>query len=151
LVAVIREVRPQVLVTYDEFGGYGHPDHIQAHRVATYAADLAPVRAYRPDLGPAWEIDKVYWTANSAKWAREGIHKLRVAGDESTFAGMDPETLGPPMFHEDEDLDAVVDGTAYVTAKTAALLAHTTQITPDNGFVKLREQFGDEALGFEYF
>ena len=53
LVEVIREVRPQVLVTYDEFGGYGHPDHIQAHRVATYAAALAAVPSYRRDLGEA--------------------------------------------------------------------------------------------------
>src|SRR3712207_6177208 len=52
LVEVIREVRPQVLVTYDEFGNYGHPDHIQAHRVATYGAALAAVPSYRPDLGP---------------------------------------------------------------------------------------------------
>ncbi|NUR09550.1 MAG: N-acetyl-1-D-myo-inositol-2-amino-2-deoxy-alpha-D-glucopyranoside deacetylase, partial [Nocardioidaceae bacterium] len=51
LVAVIREIRPQVLVTYDQFGNYGHPDHIQAHRVATYATALAAVPSYRPDLG----------------------------------------------------------------------------------------------------
>ena len=51
LVAVIRDVRPQVMVTYDQFGGYGHPDHIQAHRVATYAASLAAVRSFRPELG----------------------------------------------------------------------------------------------------
>ena len=53
LVEVIREVRPQVLITYDQFGGYGHPDHIQAHRVATYGAALAAVASYRPDLGEA--------------------------------------------------------------------------------------------------
>ena len=53
LVEIIREVRPQVLVTYDEFGNYGHPDHIQAHRVSTYAAALAPVAAFGPDLGCA--------------------------------------------------------------------------------------------------
>ncbi len=53
LVPVVREVRPQVLVTYDQFGGYGHPDHIQAHRVAMYAAQLAAVPSYRRDLGRA--------------------------------------------------------------------------------------------------
>src|SRR5689334_5902673 len=53
LVSVIREIRPQVLVTYDQWGNYGHPDHIQAHRVATYAAALAAARSYREDLGPA--------------------------------------------------------------------------------------------------
>ena len=63
LVTIIREVRPQVLVTYDQFGGYGHPDHIQAHRVATYATTLAAVPSYRKDLGEPWEIAKVYWSA----------------------------------------------------------------------------------------
>ena len=66
LVEIIREVRPQVLVTYDQFGGYGHPDHIQAHRVATYATALAAVPSYRPELGEAWDIAKVYWSAMSA-------------------------------------------------------------------------------------
>src|SRR4051794_34675362 len=61
LVELIREVRPQVLVTYDEFGNYGHPDHIQAHRVATYATSLAAVPSFRPQLGEPWEIAKVYW------------------------------------------------------------------------------------------
>ena len=51
LVAVIREVRPQVLITYDEFGGYGHPDHIQAHRVATYGAGLGRDSLPPPRLG----------------------------------------------------------------------------------------------------
>jgi N-acetyl-1-D-myo-inositol-2-amino-2-deoxy-alpha-D-glucopyranoside deacetylase len=61
LVTVIRETRPQVLVTYDDFGGYGHPDHVQAHRVATYAVALAAVPSYRQDFGPAWDVAKVYW------------------------------------------------------------------------------------------
>ncbi|MDX6374361.1 MAG: N-acetyl-D-myo-inositol-2-amino-2-deoxy-alpha-D-glucopyranoside deacetylase, partial [Nocardioidaceae bacterium] len=61
LVGVIREVQPQVLVTYDPFGGYGHPDHIQAHRVAMAAVDAAADPAYRPDLGAAWTTAKVYW------------------------------------------------------------------------------------------
>ncbi|MGE5763319.1 MAG: N-acetyl-1-D-myo-inositol-2-amino-2-deoxy-alpha-D-glucopyranoside deacetylase, partial [Mycobacterium leprae] len=50
LVSIVREVRPQVVVTYDENGGYGHPDHIQAHRVAVRAVDAAGDPAYRPDL-----------------------------------------------------------------------------------------------------
>ena len=66
LVAIIREVRPQVLVTYDDFGNYGHPDHVQAHRVAHYGADLAAARSYRPDLGEAWDVAKIYWVAMSA-------------------------------------------------------------------------------------
>src|SRR5690349_19930980 len=84
LVEVIREVRPQVLVTYDEFGGYGHPDHIQAHRVATYAASLAAVPSYRRDLGEAHDIAKVYWCAMSESRLRDGLRRLRDAGDTTT-------------------------------------------------------------------
>ena len=77
LVAVIREVRPQVLVTYDDFGGYGHPDHIQAHRVAMYAARLAAAPSFRPDLGEAWDIAKIYWTAFPKSFVRQGIEALQ--------------------------------------------------------------------------
>src|SRR5690242_11526144 len=94
LVAVIREVRPQVLVTYDQFGNYGHPDHIQAHRVATYAASLAAVPSYRHDLGEPWDIAKIYWTAMSETRMRESLRSLRAAGDHTSFEGMDPD--GPP-------------------------------------------------------
>src|SRR5215207_7437572 len=61
LVAVIREVRPQVLVTYDEQGGYNHPDHIQAHRVSMRALNLAADPRFRPHLGEPWLVGKVYW------------------------------------------------------------------------------------------
>ena len=54
LVPLSGTASPQVLITYNEIGGYGHPDHIQAHRVAMYGYLLAGVPNYRPDLGPAW-------------------------------------------------------------------------------------------------
>src|SRR3712207_7899468 len=59
-VAVVREVRPQVVVTYDESGGYGHPDHIQAHRVAMRAVDAAADPPHRPHLGGAGGGGKGY-------------------------------------------------------------------------------------------
>src|SRR5689334_14240309 len=108
LAEIIREVRPQVLVTYDEFGNYGHPDHIQAHRVATYAASLAAVPSYRPDLGEAHDIDKIYWGAMSATRVREGLRDLRAAGDTTTFEGMDPDNL-PKFMAEDHALAAKVE------------------------------------------
>ncbi len=91
LVEVIREVRPQVMVTYDQFGNYGHPDHIQAHRVAMYAAQLAAVPSYRRDLGEPWDIAKIYWGAMSESRMRAGLKALRDAGDTTTFEGMDPD------------------------------------------------------------
>ncbi|GGD15127.1 N-acetyl-1-D-myo-inositol-2-amino-2-deoxy-alpha-D-glucopyranoside deacetylase [Nocardioides daphniae] len=150
LVAIIREVRPQVLVTYDQFGGYGHPDHIQAHRVATYAASLAAVPSYRRDLGEAHDIAKVYWTAMSESKMREGLRALRAAGDHTTFEGMDPE--GPmPMAAPDEDLAAAVDATAYIDQKMASMKAHATQITVDGPFFALSNNVGSTAFGIEYY
>jgi N-acetyl-1-D-myo-inositol-2-amino-2-deoxy-alpha-D-glucopyranoside deacetylase len=150
LVQVIREVRPQVLVTYDEFGGYGHPDHIQAHRVAMYGAVLAAVPSYRRDLGDSWEVAKIYWGAMSASRMRDGIRRLRDAGDTTTFEGMDPENL-PAFAIEDEDLTAAIDGSRFVDQKMAALRAHATQIAVDGPFFALSNNVGNEVWGTEYF
>jgi N-acetyl-1-D-myo-inositol-2-amino-2-deoxy-alpha-D-glucopyranoside deacetylase len=150
LVEVLREVRPQVLVTYDQFGGYGHPDHVQAHRVAMYAAQLAAVASYRRDLGEPWEVAKIYWTAMSESRMREGLRRLRAAGDSTTFEGLDPE--GPlPMVTPDEDLTAKVDGGEHVEQKMAALRAHATQITTDGPFFALSNNLGNQVWGTEFY
>ncbi|HET8665593.1 MAG TPA: N-acetyl-1-D-myo-inositol-2-amino-2-deoxy-alpha-D-glucopyranoside deacetylase [Nocardioides sp.] len=150
LVEVIREVRPQVVVTYDQFGNYGHPDHIQAHRVATYGVDLAAVPSYRRDLGEPWEVAKVYWVSRSESSMRQGLRLLREAGDTTSFQGLDPD--GPlPMATPDEDLAAEIDATAYADRKKAALLAHRTQIEVDGRFFALSNHLGDEVLGTEWF
>lgn len=151
LVEVIREVRPQVLVTYDEFGGYGHPDHIQAHRVAMYAVQLAAVGSYRRDLGQAWEVSKIYWGAMSESRMREGLRRLRAAGDTTTFEGMDPDGAMPPMVTRDEDLAAAVHGGEYVERKMAALMAYPTQVTTDGPFFALSNNLGNQVWGTEFF
>ncbi len=150
LVEVIREVRPQVLVTYDEFGGYGHPDHIQAHRVATYAASLAAVPSYRPDLGKPHDIAKIYWGAMSAAKVRQGLRDLREAGDTTTFEGMDPDNL-PAFMAEDDALTAAVVADDYSNAKMEALRAHRTQIAVDGPFFALSNNKGNEIWGTEFY
>jgi N-acetyl-1-D-myo-inositol-2-amino-2-deoxy-alpha-D-glucopyranoside deacetylase len=150
LVEVIREVRPQVLVTYDQFGNYGHPDHIQAHRVATYAADLAAVPTFRKDLGAPWEIAKIYWLAMSESRWRRSLRAIRDAGDTTTFEGMDPD--GPlPRATPDGDLAAEIDGSEYAEQKVAALHAHRTQIEVDGPFFALSNHVGNEVLGIESY
>ena len=151
LVAILREVRPQVLVTYDPFGGYGHPDHIQAHRVATYAAALAAVPSWRPDLGEAWDVAKVYWGAMSETRMRASLRALRDSGDTTTFEGMDPDGPLPPFVTADENLAAGVDATAYVARKMDAMRAHATQITLDGPFFALSNNQGDTAWGVEFY
>jgi N-acetyl-1-D-myo-inositol-2-amino-2-deoxy-alpha-D-glucopyranoside deacetylase len=151
LVEIIREVRPQVLVTYDQFGGYGHPDHIQAHRVATYGASLAAVPSYRPELGPAWDVAKVYWGAMSESRMRDGLRALRAAGDTTAFEGMDPEGPLPPFAVPDEMLSAVVDGSDFAEAKLRAMKAHATQIEVDGPFFALSNNLGNQVWGMEFY
>ncbi|HET7328973.1 MAG TPA: N-acetyl-1-D-myo-inositol-2-amino-2-deoxy-alpha-D-glucopyranoside deacetylase [Nocardioidaceae bacterium] len=151
LVEVIRDVRPQVLVTYDDFGGYGHPDHVQAHRVAMYASQLAAVASYRPDLGAAWRIAKIYWTAMSERVMREGLRRLRAAGDSTTFEGMDPDGPMPPFVTPDDQLTARISAEPYVEQKLAAMRAHATQITVDGPFFALSNNLGNQVWANEYY
>jgi N-acetyl-1-D-myo-inositol-2-amino-2-deoxy-alpha-D-glucopyranoside deacetylase len=151
LVSVIREVRPQVLITYDQFGGYGHPDHIQAHRVATYATALAAVSSYRPELGAAWDVAKIYWGAISESLMREGLRMLRAAGDTEVFAAWDPDGTLPPFVVPDEFVSTVIDAGAYAGQKLDALRAHRTQVNEDSEYFAFSRLLGDEVLGIEYF
>jgi N-acetyl-1-D-myo-inositol-2-amino-2-deoxy-alpha-D-glucopyranoside deacetylase len=148
LVPVVREVRPQVVVTYDENGGYGHPDHIQAHRVATYALALAAVASYRPDLGPAWQVSKVYWNAMPRSFVAEGIEAMKQQG--SDFFGVE-SVDDLPFVVPDEAVSAAVDGTAFVPAKLDAMRAHATQIAVDGPFFALSNQIGLQAWGREFY
>lgn len=149
LVEVIREVRPQVVVTYDDFGGYGHPDHIQAHRVTHYAVALAESASFRPDLGPAWSVAKVYWTAFPRSIVREGILALREQGSDSDFAAMDPDDI--PFACEDSLITTAIEANEFTDAKMAALAAHRTQVTVDGGFFALSNNLGSQVWGTEYF
>jgi N-acetyl-1-D-myo-inositol-2-amino-2-deoxy-alpha-D-glucopyranoside deacetylase len=149
LVAVIREVRPQVAVTYDDFGGYGHPDHIQAHRVLTYAVALAAVPSFRPDLGAPWRVQKVYWTAMPKGMIRDGIKALRAAGDTTGFAQMDPDNI--PFGVEDELVTTAVDNTDFLDTKMRALAMHASQVQTDGGFFALSNNLGSKAMGVEHF
>jgi N-acetyl-1-D-myo-inositol-2-amino-2-deoxy-alpha-D-glucopyranoside deacetylase len=151
LVPVIREIRPQVLVTYDEWGNYGHPDHVKAHRVATYAAALAAARSYREDLGPAWDVAKIYWTAMAESPMRDSLRKLREAGDTTTFEGMDPEGPMPPMITPDRLIDCIISADGYLDRKMNAMKAHATQITVDGPFFALSNNNGSEIFGDEAY
>ncbi|MGC4939008.1 N-acetyl-1-D-myo-inositol-2-amino-2-deoxy-alpha-D-glucopyranoside deacetylase [Kribbella sp. DT2] len=151
LVPIIREIRPQVLVTYDEWGNYGHPDHVKAHRVATYAAALAAARSYREDLGPAWDVAKIYWTAMAEGPMRDGLRKLRESGDTTTFEGMDPDGPLPPMITPDRLVDCIVSADGYIDRKMNAMKAHATQITVDGPFFALSNNNGSEIFGDEAY
>ncbi|MDO3684329.1 N-acetyl-1-D-myo-inositol-2-amino-2-deoxy-alpha-D-glucopyranoside deacetylase [Micromonospora sp. C28ISP2-4] len=141
LVEVIREVRPQVLVTYDPDGFYGHPDHIQAHRVAMRAVELAAAEG----IAPA----KVYWTAMPRSVLDAGLETFTESSD-NPFAGIesaDDLPFGTP----DAEIAARIDGTDQHGAKEAAMRAHATQIPANSWLYSIAGNFGGEFMGVEYF
>jgi len=151
LVPLIRDRRPHVLVTYNQFGGYGHPDHVQAHRVAMYAYQLAGVPSYRPDLGAAWQVPRVLWNTLSRSRMAEGIRALREAGDTETFADWNVDDPAMPMVSEDADIAAAISAEAFLEHKLEALRAHATQITDDGPFFAAQEILGNRMWAEEHY
>ncbi len=126
---VVREVRPHVLVTYDEAGGYGHPDHVAVHRAAMYALVLAAAPGFDPEAGPVWEVPKVYWTAAPRSVVLAGLSRAAAAVRSGSAPGMvvHPDPAGAPAI-EDAVVTTVVDGARWLDRKVAAMAAHRTQL-----------------------
>ncbi|SFB90430.1 N-acetyl-1-D-myo-inositol-2-amino-2-deoxy-alpha-D-glucopyranoside deacetylase [Streptomyces aidingensis] len=119
LAEVILEVRPRVLITYDPAGGYGHPDHIQAHRVAMRGAELAAGRGHR--------IERVLWNCVPRTAAEAALARLR-AGGPGPFRGVASLTDIPGVADDELVVLAVTGDAAARKAKAAAMRAHATQI-----------------------
>jgi N-acetyl-1-D-myo-inositol-2-amino-2-deoxy-alpha-D-glucopyranoside deacetylase len=149
LVSVIRSVRPQVLVTYDTFGGYGHPDHIQAHRVAMYAAQLAAAAGFRPDLGTAWSISKVYWTALPRGVMKQGMQALIASGGSGFFGTDNVDEI--PFLTDDAAVTTCIAAPELEPVKIAALRRHASQVEEDSVFFQLATLIGPQAMGTEWF
>ncbi|MER7109077.1 N-acetyl-1-D-myo-inositol-2-amino-2-deoxy-alpha-D-glucopyranoside deacetylase [Streptomyces sp. NPDC000229] len=147
LVEIIRSVRPQVLVTYDPDGGYGHPDHIQAHRVAMRAAELAAEPAFRRDLGDPHEIAKIYWNRVPRTVAEEAFARLRAADAFPHVAAVDDV----PGVVDDELITAEIGGADHAERKAAAMRAHATQIAVEGTFFALSNNLGQPIFGTEYY
>jgi N-acetyl-1-D-myo-inositol-2-amino-2-deoxy-alpha-D-glucopyranoside deacetylase len=147
LAAVVREVRPQVLVTYEPGGGYGHPDHVQAHRVAMRAVELAEMPG---PGGEPWAIPKVYWSVVPERAARAQLAALTEAGD-NPFDGWLGDGPLPSMFTADELVTTAVDGGAHLDAKTAAMRAHASQIAVDDPFFALSNRVGQPLVATEFY
>jgi N-acetyl-1-D-myo-inositol-2-amino-2-deoxy-alpha-D-glucopyranoside deacetylase len=149
LVAVVREVRPQVVVTYDDNGGYGHPDHIQAHRVTVAAFDAAGDPGYAPELGEPWQAAKLYWTAVPKSVLQAGIDHLRASGQTGFFGVESADDL--PFGNPDDEVTTAVDASEHLQAKVAAMRAHRTQIAVDGPFFALADGVGLQAFGTEHY
>lgn len=146
LVEVIRDTRPHVIVTYDDHGFYGHPDHIQAHRVAWRAFSLAGDSGFGE--GPVWSVSKFYVTAMPLSALADAF----ALPDDSEFlpvGALEELGYGAP----DYQVTTVIDGSEHLAAKVAALRAHRTQITvsPDGEYFALSNDIGQKVMATEYY
>ena len=145
LLDVVRDVRPQVIVSYDANGFYGHPDHIQAHRVA--------MRAF----GKAGGLVRKMYANTVPKSVLVGMVERMRGGDPAerpaAGTGFTPvQSAGElPFGVPDEVVTTEVDATAYLDNKLNAMRAHATQITVDSPFYALSNNLGVRAFGVEYY
>jgi N-acetyl-1-D-myo-inositol-2-amino-2-deoxy-alpha-D-glucopyranoside deacetylase len=142
LAAVVREVRPRVLVTYNEIGGYGHPDHIKAHRVALRAVDLL--------AGTEHAVDRVYFNLMPRSVMSEALDAVRAASASTGFTA--PASVDEVVSAEqDSMIAAAVSATEFTAAKAAAMRAHATQLSVTEPFYALSNDEGMVVLGTEYY
>jgi mycothiol conjugate amidase Mca len=150
LVRLIRELRPHVLTCYDEQGGYGHPDHIQVHRLTVAAFHAAGQATQYPDIGPApWQPQKLYYTAYPRSYILARYEMMRSLGSPTPMdrPDFDPSKVGTP----DELITTRVNIRPYLDRKVNALRCHRSQVAPDWWYFHLPPHLLYDLFSGEYF
>lgn len=147
LVEQIRELRPHVVVTYDPNGGYGHPDHIQAHRITTAAVAASGANDYP---GEPWAVPKFYWTVSSRTAWQASMAELTV---DDLLDHWELLTGATELGFDDEQITTMVDATDGLPAKVDALSAHATQVTvgPTGRAAALSNNLALPIIGHEHY
>ena len=140
LLTIIEELQPQVVVSYDANGFYGHPDHIQAHRVAWRAFELADGL-----------VSKFYATAVPKSVLAHAMALMDDAGGGGAEFTRVESVDELPFGTDDDKVTTEIDAGDYLDAKLAAMRAHATQIAVDSPFFALSDKVGQRALGTEYY
>jgi N-acetyl-1-D-myo-inositol-2-amino-2-deoxy-alpha-D-glucopyranoside deacetylase len=149
LVRIVRKHRPEVMTAYDPYGGYGHPDHVQVHRVGTAAFfGAADTGRFPPQQGEEpWQPSKLYW----ATWPRERSRQVRKM--MAAMGTMDSEEAAREPEHgtRNEDITTWLDVREFFDQKWNAVLAHHTQIAEDSWFRTIPDELRREGFGRETF
>jgi LmbE family N-acetylglucosaminyl deacetylase len=150
LVGIIREVRPQVVITHDPSGGYGHPDHKAICQHTTQAFSLAgDASAYPEQLAQErqpWTPELLYYVCFPRSNFRRMWREMLELGITPPFASLDIDSLGTP----DEEVTTTLNVSQYVETKIASLNCHRTQIDPNGPFARLPEETVREYMSTEY-
>ncbi len=130
LVALIRSFRPHVVTTYDERGGYPHPDHIMCHKISVHAFNAAGDPEQYPDAGEPWQPAKLYYHHGMSRLRAEALHRAMLEHDlESPYTERLVQWAPDPAW--DARITTKVPCADYFGVRDQALLAHATQIDPD--------------------
>ena len=148
LIEVVRRVRPQVMTTYNEVGGYGHPDHINTHRIAVGAFYSAHDTKRFPG-GEPWRPSKLYYSAFPRSVIAEFGEAIKRAGLADRFSRDGDEE--PPFAVADDRVTTRLDISPYLDKKLAAMRAHRTQIPEDSWFIEIYKAMGPTAWNREYY
>lgn len=151
LVEVIREFRPHVVLTYDENGGYPHPDHVRCHEVSVAAFDAAGEPDQFPSAGPPWQPLKLYYMHGFSRARMAAFHELLTAhGMDSPYqewlAKWDPNK--PDVM---ERVTTQVACSEYFEVRDEALKAHATQIDPNSRWFVVPLQLQQQAWPTEEY
>jgi mycothiol S-conjugate amidase len=149
LVRIIRQTRPQVLITYDEDGGYPHPDHIRTHELSLYAWEAAADPARYPDQGAPWRIAKVYFDRIFNSHRVGAVHDALVAAGHERAA--DIAQLREWMRDSPDLTTTQVPVGDYLDIRDAALRSHASQVAPDDRFFFWPNDVQREAWPYEDF
>ena len=148
LVEIIRCLRPQVVVTFEPNGGYGHPDHIAIHQHSVAAFHAAADPRLYPELGPAWQTSRLFYTAIPRSFFLEMRAQMAALGmDTSDLDSYDDPATGWP----DEVVHARLEVSSTVGAKWEALNCHRTQFGPGNLFRRLPDEQVKRLMSAECF
>ncbi len=147
IVQIMREFRPQVVLTFEPNGGYGHPDHIAISRWTTAAFHAAGQADAFPEAGPPWAPARLFYAAIPRSGMRRFVEFLREHQPDSAFAQIDPEQMGMP----DEEITNTVDVSDLADLKAAALACHATQLPPDSPFARLPDEVQRAWRSQEFF
>ncbi|HEX5166608.1 MAG TPA: PIG-L family deacetylase [Thermomicrobiales bacterium] len=148
LVRIIREVRPQVVITFDETGGYGHPDHIAVWRHTHAAVEAAATCDDDPDAGEPWQVERIAYAVFAKRFFTE-LRELLVSHGEDTSELDEFAELG--LGFPDDRIHAVVDVSAFLDQKAAAFECHRTQFGGDTFFSRVSEDETRQMRSREYF
>ena len=148
LVGIIRRVKPQVVLTFEPNGGYGHPDHIEIHNHTVSAFHKAAQEDYGVELGVAWRADRLIYTAIPKSFFVDMRSRLRALGEDTSDLDRFDET---GIAWPDDQVDVEVDVSNVVDRKWSALQCHQTQFGPDNLFRRLPDEDAKTLMSREYF